>query len=167
MRVARCSTSTISLSPGDSFCLDASSRSALLPVQSLLPSGLFPPPQHMTGHDPFTPPCCCVMREYLSMAPIARPAFTIQTAVSDGFGNICSADRPHSRSSCAGKVMDSDARTIVTTPSSSGCRKTVKTWRRNSGSSSRQSTPWRARDTSPGMGSWAPAALPATAPAFG
>jgi hypothetical protein len=39
-------------------------------------------------------------------------------------------------------------------PSSSGCRQTSRTWRRNPGSSSRKRMPRCARDTSPGRGSW-------------
>ena len=51
-----------------------------------------------------------------------------------------------------------DAREIIfyVRLSSSGCRKTSRTWRRNSGNSSRKSTPWCARDTSPGLGTWPP-----------
>jgi hypothetical protein len=43
---------------------------------------------------------------------------------------------------------------------SSGCRKTSKTWRRNSGSSSRKSMSLWARDTSPGSGTWPPPISP-------
>jgi hypothetical protein len=46
--------------------------------------------------------------------------------------------------------------------SSSGCRKTSKTWRRNSGSSSRKSILWCASDTSPGIGTWPPPISPAS-----
>jgi hypothetical protein len=51
---------------------------------------------------------------------------------------------------------------IYMTPSSSGWRKTSRTWRRNSGNSSRQSTPWWASDTSPGIGTWPPPISPAS-----
>jgi hypothetical protein len=51
---------------------------------------------------------------------------------------------------------------VVTTPSSSGYRNTSRTWRRNSGSSSRKSTPWWASDTSPGIGTWPPPISPAS-----
>jgi hypothetical protein len=49
---------------------------------------------------------------------------------------------------------------IVTTPSSSGRHSTSSTWRRNSGSSSKKRTPWCARDTSPGIGTWPPLISP-------
>jgi hypothetical protein len=42
----------------------------------------------------------------------------------------------------------SNIRAIITTSPLSGCRKTSRTWRRNSGRSSRQSTTWCACDTS-------------------
>ena len=45
---------------------------------------------------------------------------------------------------------------------SSGCHNTSRTWRRNSGSSSRKSTPWCASDTSPGIGMWPPPISPAS-----
>jgi hypothetical protein len=48
------------------------------------------------------------------------------------------------------------------TPSSSGWRKTSRTWRRNSGNSSKKSTPLWASDTSPGMGTWPPPISPAS-----
>jgi hypothetical protein len=44
---------------------------------------------------------------------------------------------------------------------SSGWRKTSRTWRRNSGRSSRKRMPWGARDTSPGVGAWPPPINPA------
>jgi hypothetical protein len=51
---------------------------------------------------------------------------------------------------------------ILVRPSSSGWRNTSRTWRRNSGSSSRKSTPWWASDTSPGIGTWPPPISPAS-----
>src|SRR5882724_13170554 len=62
----------------------------------------------------------------------------------------------------AGNVTDIEARAIVTTPSSSGWRKTSRTWRRNSGNSSKKSTPLWASDTSPGIGTWPPLISPAS-----
>ena len=44
------------------------------------------------------------------------------------------------------------ARAMVTQPSSSGCRRTSRTRRSNSGISSRKSTPWCASEISPGRG---------------
>ena len=52
----------------------------------------------------------------------------------------------------AGKLKLIAARAIVTVPSSSGCRNTSSTFRGNSGSSSRNSSPLWARLTSPGRG---------------
>ena len=52
----------------------------------------------------------------------------------------------------AGKTAVRAARAIVTRPSSSGWRSTSSTWRLNSSISSRNSTPWCARLTSPGRG---------------
>ena len=49
---------------------------------------------------------------------------------------------------------------MLVTPFSSGWRRTFRTWRRNSGHSSRQSTPWWASDTSPGIGTWPPPISP-------
>jgi hypothetical protein len=49
---------------------------------------------------------------------------------------------------------------IYMTLSPSGCRSTSSTWRRNSGSSSRKSTPLWASDTSPGIGTWPPPISP-------
>src|SRR5215813_6021786 len=43
---------------------------------------------------------------------------------------------------------------------SSGWRKTSSPWRRHFGSSSRQTTPWCASDTSPGIGTWPPPTSP-------
>src|SRR5215218_5705359 len=57
-------------------------------------------------------------------------------------------------------ITNIQARAIVTTPSSSGWRKTSRTWRRNSGNSSRKSTPWWASDTSPSIGPWPAADQP-------
>jgi hypothetical protein len=51
---------------------------------------------------------------------------------------------------------------MLVMPSSSGWRKTSRTWRRNSGSSSRKSTPLWASDTSPGRGTWPPPISPAS-----
>jgi hypothetical protein len=53
----------------------------------------------------------------------------------------------------AGKVSDIAARLMVTRWSSRGWRKASRTLRSNSGNSSRKSTPWCARETSPGRGS--------------
>ena len=50
----------------------------------------------------------------------------------------------------AGKVTQMAARAMVTQPSSSGWGITSSTLRWNSGSSSRNSTPWCPSDTSPG-----------------
>jgi hypothetical protein len=51
---------------------------------------------------------------------------------------------------------------IYMTPSSSGCRKTSRTWRRHSGRASRKSTPLWASDTSPGVGTCPPPINPAS-----
>ncbi len=51
---------------------------------------------------------------------------------------------------------------MVTSPSSSGWRSASRTWRRNSGSSSRKSTPWCASETSPGRGMLVPPTRPAS-----
>lgn len=56
----------------------------------------------------------------------------------------------------AGNVSDIAAREIVTRWSSSGWRKTSRTLRSNSGNSSRNSTPWCAKLTSPGRGTAPP-----------
>jgi len=53
-------------------------------------------------------------------------------------------------------------RTTVTTPSSTGWRRSSRTFLRNSGSSSRNSTPWWARLTSPGRGTSPPPMSPAS-----
>jgi hypothetical protein len=47
-------------------------------------------------------------------------------------------------------------------PFSSGSRHTFRTWRRHSGHASKQSTPWCASDTSPGIGTWPPPISPAS-----
>jgi hypothetical protein len=52
----------------------------------------------------------------------------------------------------AGKTTVRAARATVTVPSSSGWRSTSRTRRLNSSISSRKSTPWWARLTSPGRG---------------
>ena len=52
----------------------------------------------------------------------------------------------------AGKVSDMAARAMQTVPSSSGWRMTSRTFRGNSGSSSRNNTPLCASETSPGRG---------------
>ncbi len=52
----------------------------------------------------------------------------------------------------AGKSACRAAREIVMRPLSSGSRSTSSTWRLNSGSSSRKSTPWCASEISPGRG---------------
>ncbi|RJX18442.1 MAG: recombinase family protein [Desulforudis sp.] len=62
----------------------------------------------------------------------------------------------------AGKRRLVAAREMVTTPSSRGWRITSRTFLRNSGSSSRKSTPLWARDTSPGLGMWPPPIRPAS-----
>ena len=62
----------------------------------------------------------------------------------------------------AGKVSDMEARAMQTVPSSSGCRITSRTLRGNSGSSSRNSTPLWASDTSPGRGTAPPPISPAS-----
>ena len=54
------------------------------------------------------------------------------------------------------------ARETVTSPSSSGWRSASQAARENSGSSSRNSTPWLARQTSPGRGTWPPPTRPGT-----
>jgi hypothetical protein len=67
-------------------------------------------------------------------------------------------DRPLHIQRCTGRIRrignekTIDARGIVTIPLPSGCRKTSRTWPRNSGRSSRQRTPRWARDTSAGSG---------------
>ena len=61
-----------------------------------------------------------------------------------------------------GKVTFIAARLRVTTPSSSGWRSTSSTLRRNSGSSSRKSTPPWLRLTSPGRGHDPPPISPAS-----
>ena len=50
----------------------------------------------------------------------------------------------------AGKLVARPAREMATRPASIGCRSASRTSRSNSGSSSRNSTPWSARVTSPG-----------------
>jgi hypothetical protein len=52
---------------------------------------------------------------------------------------------------------------IRITLSSSGCRKTSRTWRRHAGRTSRQRTPWWASDTSPGSSTWPPPISPTSA----
>jgi hypothetical protein len=62
----------------------------------------------------------------------------------------------------AGKLKLIAAREIVTVPSSSGCRRTSSTLRGNSGSSSRNSSPLCASETSPGRGTIPPPIKPAS-----
>jgi hypothetical protein len=62
----------------------------------------------------------------------------------------------------AGKLRLIAARAIVTMPSSSGCRSTSSTLRGNSGSSSRNSSPLCASETSPGRGIMPPPISPAS-----
>jgi len=62
----------------------------------------------------------------------------------------------------AGNVSVMAARAMVTWASSSGCRSTSSTLRRNSGNSSRNSTPLCARLTSPGPGIVPPPMSPAS-----
>ena len=63
-----------------------------------------------------------------------------------------------------GEVVDKlypiDVLAIVTMPFSSGCRKASRTWRRHADRASRKRTPWWARDTSPGIGTWPPPISP-------
>jgi hypothetical protein len=47
--------------------------------------------------------------------------------------------------------------------SSNGCRSPASPCRRHSGRASRQRTPWWARDTSPGLGTWPPPISPPSA----
>jgi len=54
------------------------------------------------------------------------------------------------------------ARLIQTCPSSSGWRSISKTFFLNSGSSSKNSTPWWANETSPGLGMVPPPIKPAS-----
>ena len=63
---------------------------------------------------------------------------------------------------CAGKVIVPAAREIVTHPSSKGWRRVSKTPRLNSGSSSRNKTPWCASEISPGVGLMLPPSKPAS-----
>ena len=62
----------------------------------------------------------------------------------------------------AGKVVEPVARAIVTRPSSSGWRRTSRLLRLNSGSSSRNRTPWWAMLISPGWGTCPPPTIPAS-----
>src|SRR5436190_8949642 len=52
----------------------------------------------------------------------------------------------------AGNLMEEWTRATVTSPDSRGWRSISKTYRENSGSSSKKRTPWWARETSPGLG---------------
>src|SRR6059036_3401457 len=61
-----------------------------------------------------------------------------------------------------GKVIVPAAREIVTRPSSSGWRIVSRTLRLNSGSSSRNRTPWCASEISPGVGLTFPPSSPAS-----
>src|SRR5437868_10752616 len=54
------------------------------------------------------------------------------------------------RVNLAGKVTAPTAREMVTLPDSRGCRRESRTWRGNSGASSRKSVPLWARETAPG-----------------
>ena len=60
-----------------------------------------------------------------------------------------------------GKVALPPTREMVTLPSSIGWRSTSITWRENSGSSSKKSTPLWAREISPGLGEVPPPESPA------
>ena len=62
----------------------------------------------------------------------------------------------------AGKVMVPAAREMVTFPSSNGWRMVSSTLRLNSGNSSRNRTPWWAREISPGVGLMLPPSNPAS-----
>ena len=62
----------------------------------------------------------------------------------------------------AGYSTEPAARATVMRPSSSGWRKTSRTLRRNSGASSRKSTPLWANETSPGLGIVPPPTSPAS-----
>ncbi len=56
----------------------------------------------------------------------------------------------------AGYFIDAAALAMWTSPFSSGCLSTSMTFRLNSGSSSKKSTPLCERETSPGLGTWPP-----------
>jgi hypothetical protein len=66
------------------------------------------------------------------------------------------------RRSGLGMRYDTQTCAIVTTLSSSGWRKTSRTWRRHSGYASKKRTPWWASDTSPGIGTCPPPISPAS-----
>jgi hypothetical protein len=71
-----------------------------------------------------------------------------------------SGSRPVRRALSARRGRGRAGDWMLVTPSSSGWRKTSRTWRRHSGHASKKRTPWWASATSPGIGTWPPLIRP-------